>query len=266
MTPIITLLTDFGTQDAYVASMKGVILAINPRCRLIDITHEVRPHDVRAGALILAQAYSYFPKGSIHVCVVDPGVGSPRRPILLVTPRYLFLGPDNGLLTVVSHQENVKKAFALTRSKFFRPSISSTFHGRDIFAPVAGHLSLGKRPESFGSEIDSWVELDFGEPAIKGNELEGEISHVDGFGNLITNIREEVLVTFTHGRPFVIRAGRARIRGLRKAYWEGRKGEPIGLIGSGGFLEISVREGHARKVLKVRRGTKIRVRIDGGRK
>src|SRR4030042_6193217 len=134
--PIITLLTDFGTRDHYVASMKGVILGINPQCALIDITHQGRPHDIEEGAFILANAYSHFPKGTIHVSVVDPGVGSPRKPVLLVTRNYLFLGPDNGLLTLAAQGDTVKQMIELDNPKFFLPRISATFHGSTLFAPV----------------------------------------------------------------------------------------------------------------------------------
>src|SRR5512137_319006 len=160
--PIITLLTDFGTRDQYVASMKGVILGINPQCSLVDITHEVRPQDIEEGAFILANAFSSFPKGTIHVAVVDPGVGGPRKPVLLVTRNCFFLGPDNGLLSLAAQADTVKQAIELTNPKFFLPRISATFHGRDIFAPVAAHLSLGTRPAVLGPTLDSWVTLDAG--------------------------------------------------------------------------------------------------------
>ena len=166
---IITLLTDFGLKDSYVASMKGVILKINPQCRLIDITHQVNPHDLEEGAFILASAYSTFPKGTIHLVVIDPGVGSLRNPILLATENYFFIGPDNGLFTFVLQTEKVKQGVALTNPRFFLPRVSTTFHGRDIFAPVAAHLSLGVKPKVFGHEIDSWTQLPVQKPrTIKG--------------------------------------------------------------------------------------------------
>jgi S-adenosylmethionine hydrolase len=255
----ITLLTDFGTRDHYVASMKGVVLGINPQCTLIDITHQVRPHDIEEGALILANGYSYFPKGTIHVSVVDPGVGSPRKPVLLVTRNYLFLGPDNGLLTLAAQGDMVKQVIELTNQKFFLSRISTTFHGRDIFAPVAAHLSLGIRPSVLGPRLDSWVKLDVGEPSIIGGELVGKALHIDVFGNLVSNISEGRIFQFSRGRPVVIRAGAKNIHGLRKGYWEGKRGDPIALIGSGGFLEISVKEGNAQRVLKVKKGDRIKV-------
>jgi S-adenosylmethionine hydrolase len=259
--PIITLLTDFGTQDHYVASMKGTILGINPRCNLIDITHQISPHDIKEGAFILANACLSFPKGTIHLGVVDPGVGSLRKPILLVTKNYIFLGPDNGLLTVAARQDNIKQAFALTNPKFFRSFVSTTFHGRDIFAPIAGHLSRGMSPKTLGQKIGSWVDLVFENPVVRGNELMGKVVHTDAFGNLITNITQKVLADFVKNKRLVLGVGKTGIQGLREGYWEVKKGDPVALIGSGGLLEISIREGNAGKVLKVRAGAKVRVRV-----
>jgi len=258
---IVTLLTDFGTQDHYVASMKGVILGINSRCTLIDISHQVIRHDVREGALILANGYFYFPRGTIHLAVVDPGVGSPRKPILLVTKNYFFLGPDNGLLSLAAEKDGVKKAIVLSNQSFFRLPVSETFQGRDIFAPVAGHLSAGIQPELLGDRIPSWVNLDLGEPRIVKGDLVGEISHIDVFGNIVTNIHQQALNRFAKKRPMVISVGRRVIRGLKRSYWEARKGELLALIGSGDFLEISIREGNAEKTLKSSQGDKVRIRL-----
>ncbi len=255
--PIITLLTDFGTKDQYVASLKGVILKINPGCHLVDITHQVNPQDIEEGAFILANAYSYFPKGTIHLSVVDPGVGGSRKPILLVTRNYFFVGPDNGLFTLVARRDKVKQVVVLINKKYFLSKVSRTFHGRDLFAPVAAHLSLGLKPKTFGYEISSLKELGFQEPVVKEGRLLGEILHIDAFGNVISNIDEARLFRFVQGRPFVIRAGRKSIHGLKGGYWEGKKGEPISLLGSGGFLEISVRDGNAQKILRARKGDHI---------
>ncbi len=255
--PIITLLTDFGTRDHYVAAMKGVILKINPQCRLVDITHQVSPHDSREGAFVLAGAYSYFPEGTIHLAVVDPGVGGARKPLLLVTPKYCFVGPDNGLFAMIARKERLKQIIILDRKKYHLSKVSMTFHGRDIFAPVAAHLSLGVKPAALGHPGDALEGLRMEEPVTRAGGLRGEVFHVDAFGNLVTNIDEEGLLRFTRGRPFVIRAGQKTIRGLKKGYWEGKKGEPIALLGSGGLLEISVREGSAQKILKMKRGDPI---------
>jgi S-adenosylmethionine hydrolase len=255
--PIITLLTDFGTKDHYVASMKGAILNINPRCLLVDITHQVKPQDIEEAGFILVNTYSYFPKGTIHLSVVDPGVGGIRKSILVVTQHYFFVGPDNGLFTLVVQREKIKQVVALNKKNYFLSKISGTFHGRDIFAPVAAHLSLGVKPNAFGYEIKSLKELGPRKPFVKEGKLFGEILHIDAFGNVISNIDEEKLFRFIESRPFAIRAGRKVISGLKKGYWEGKKGEPIALLGSGGFLEISVREGNAQKLLKLKRGDPI---------
>jgi S-adenosylmethionine hydrolase len=254
---IVTLLTDFGIKDHYVASIKGVILSINPRCLLIDITHQLNSHDIEEGTFILASAYSYFPKGTIHLCVVDPGVGGSRKPILLVTRNYFFVGPDNGLFTLVLQREKVKQIVAITEKKYFLPKVSRTFHGRDVFAPVAAHLSLGVKPSAFGYEINYLNKLRVQKPIVKEGKLLGEILHIDAFGNLISNIDEEKLFRFIQNKPFSIQAGKGLISGLKKAYWEGKKGELIALFGSGGFLEISAREGNAQKMLKVKKGDPI---------
>jgi S-adenosylmethionine hydrolase len=261
-TSIITLLTDFGAKDHYIASMKGAILSINPRCTLVDITHQVKPHNVKEGAFILANAYSYFPKGTIHLAVVDPGVGGLRKPILFVTRHYFFVGPDNGLFTLAFQREKVKHAITLTNSKYFLPEVSFTFHGRDIFAPVAAHLSLGLDPRGFGNKISNWSQVFYKKPKKKGRQFLGEILHIDSFGNLISNIPKQDFFHFLKERPFRIRVGERIIQNLKKSYWEGKKRELMALFGSGGFLEISVREGNAQKRLKVKEGGPIIVQIE----
>lgn len=257
--PVITLLSDFGTSDHYVASMKGTILKINPRCALVDISHHVSPHDIVEGAFILANTYSSFPKGTIHLAVVDPGVGGPRRPLLFVTAKHHFVGPDNGLFTFALRAERLKRVVALTNERFFLPHISATFHGRDIFAPVAAYLSLGRRPEEFGPRADLWTRLDFEKPKIAGDRLSGEIVHIDVFGNLISNVPQEELFGFSRKRPLEVRVGKTLIGGMKMGYWEGAKGEAIALIGSGGFLEIAVTEGNAARALKAKRGDSVTV-------
>jgi S-adenosylmethionine hydrolase len=258
--PIITLLTDFGLKDAYVASMKGVILKINPKCTLVDITHQVNPHDIQEGAFILGNAYSIFPKGTIHLAVVDPGVGGPRKPILLVTNNYFFVGPDNGLFAIALRKERVIKAVFLKNREFFLPVVSSTFHGRDLFAPVAAHLSLGLKPERLGPSLRSWSAISLPKPAMKQGKLVGEVIYIDSFGNLVSNIDQEELRRFSKGRSFRIRIGRRTLMSLKKGYWEGKGDQPIALWGSGGFLEISIREGNAQHSLKVNKGAHVVVR------
>jgi len=258
--PVMTLLTDFGTKEHYVASIKGVILNINPQCTLIDITHQVSPHDIQEGAFLLANSYSYFPKRTIHLSVVDPGVGGIRKPILLVTPHYFFIGPDNGLFTLVAQREKVKKVVVLTEQKYFLPELSTTFHGRDIFAPVAAHLSLGIKPHAFGYEIDSVEKLGFETSVVSEGKLLGKIIHIDTFGNLVSNIDEKIFVRGTKDHPDSIWVGKNKIHGLRKGYWEGKPGVPMALFGSSGYLEISVKKKNAQKALKVKRGDPITIK------
>lgn len=256
-TPIITLLTDFGTKDYYVASMKGVILKINPQCRIIDLSHQVSPQDIREGAFLLASAFSYFPEQTIHLAVIDPEVGGKRKPILLKTRNYFFVGPDNGLFTLVAEKDGVERVIELTNSKYFLSPLSSTFHGRDLFAPVAAHLSRGVRPQTFGKRVDQWVRLDLKKQEEEGKRLIGEVILTDRFGNLITNIEKERILGFIKDYSFVIRIGRRRISKISQGYWEGRKGDLLALFGSAGFLEIAIREGNAQKRLKVNRGEPI---------
>lgn len=259
--PIVTLLSDFGTKDHYVASMKGVILSINPRCQVVDIAHQIRPQDILEGAFVLANSFSYFPEGTIHLGVVDPEVGGARAPVLIVTERFFLVGPDNGLFSFVLRKEGMKEAYVLTEKRFFLPEISHTFHGRDIFAPVAGHLTLGVSPKSFGRRISSLKTLNIPEPMAGDNGLSGQVIHIDSFGNLITNIDREEFSRFIQSRPFLIRAGKKTIKVLKRGYWEGKKGEPMVLFGSGGFLEVAVREGCAEKQLNLRKGDSIRISV-----
>ena len=258
---VITLLTDFGTRDHYVASMKGVILGINPLCTLVDISHHVGPQDIREGAFFLANSFSFFPKRTIHLAVVDPGVGGPRRPILVVTSDYYFIGPDNGVFSLVLPRERLEKVIVLSNPNYFLSQVSSTFHGRDIFAPVAAYLSLGERPEAFGRETNTLKELSFARPERCRNGLSGEIIHIDTFGNLVCNIDRKEFSRYIKKRSFQIKAGKRTIEGLKRGYWEGKKNEPIALFGSVGLLEIAVRDGSAQKVLKVKRGDPITVII-----
>jgi S-adenosylmethionine hydrolase len=259
--PIITLLTDFGLKDHYVASMKGVILGINPRATVVDVTHQVNPHDIREAGFILVNTYHYFPKGTIHLAVVDPGVGGLRKPILLLAGDYLFVGPDNGLFTFVMQKEKRTKVLSLTNPAYFLHRVSNTFHGRDLFAPVAGHLSLGVKPEAFGRPLASWVRIEVEEPAVKETALIGEIVRVDTFGNLVSNISKGALRLFSGGRRVLVRIGRRSAGPLRRTYEEVERGEILALVGSGGFLEISVREGNAQKALRIRKGEKVKVEV-----
>jgi hypothetical protein len=248
---IITLLTDFGTADHFAGAMKGVILSINPKAVIVDITHEIPPQDIAAGAFTLLAAHSNFPTGTIHVAVVDPGVGSTRRPIVVSAGDHLFVGPDNGLFTYLymRYVNHDYKIFHLTASQYFRESVSNTFHGRDIFAPVAAALSNGVKPSSLGEQIRG------GQIRLPVRE-EPTIIHIDHFGNLITDIADRA---FPKGVSLAVN-GRA-ITTFRRFYGEaiGAADEPFVIAGSAGLLEIAVNGGSAARVLGVKRGDPVEI-------
>jgi S-adenosylmethionine hydrolase len=257
---IITLITDFGTADTYVGTMKGVIISINPRCTIIDITHNIAPQDIRGGCFALQVSHKYFPAGTIHVAIVDPGVGSIRRPLLVETDKFFFIGPDNGILNQVLTQPGFKNVFEITNASYFLPEPSTTFHGRDIFAPVAAHLSTGLPPDNFGGPIQDYTLLSLPEPQlVKAGEMEGQILHIDRFGNLITNIDHPLLAKVTDGRDFHAKIKGRAIQRLLPTYAFANGQELFCVLGSSGYLEISVKNGSACELLKAKRGDKIKV-------
>ncbi|MCP4665419.1 MAG: SAM-dependent chlorinase/fluorinase [Deltaproteobacteria bacterium] len=241
---VITLTTDFGLSDPYVGVMKGVVLTINPLAMIIDLSHQVKPGSVMEGAGVLSEAHPYFPQGAVHVAVVDPGVGGKRRPILVVTKNHVFVGPDNGIFWPIMETLQDKEIYHLTNKEYFLHPISRTFHGRDIFAPAAAHLSKGADPARMGHVINDPVKLDIPAPVQKGEVLSGQVMGVDHFGNLVTNIRRRDLGFVKTGQP-VIRVGDLTVEGLHKTYSGVAKGEALAMIGSSGFLEISVNLGRA---------------------
>lgn len=253
MNRIITLTTDFGTADGFVGTMKGVILGINPQATIVDITHDIAPQNVEEGAFVFAAAARYFPANAIHVVVVDPGVGSARRPIAIQQGDAIYIAPDNGILSLaISNLQSPISAVHLNRPDFWLPRVSNTFHGRDIFAPCAAHLSLGVPLEEMGEPISDWVRLARVLPSRRGNgAIVGRVAHIDRFGNVVTNIGEEMLEGADHARLVVEIAGK-KIAGLKRSYAEGVPGELIALISSGWVLEIARREGSAAKALGVR--------------
>ena len=242
---MITLLTDFGTADYFVGAVKGAILSVNPKAVIADITHEIPPQDIEAGAFTLLACYNTFPAGTIHVAVVDPGVGSERRPIVVSANEQFFVGPDNGIFSYICDREASHRTFHITAEKYFRPSPSTTFHGRDIFAPIAAALSKGLKPEKLGREIDDEVRLD---PL----DLVTQIIHIDRFGNCITNITRDQLKP---GARLLING--KTIRDVRNFYREDSSSKPFAIWGSAGFLEISVNGGSAAKTLHIKRGDKV---------
>ena len=193
MSKIITLLTDFGTKDHYVASMKGVIFDICSSVTIVDISHEIPKYSIRTAAFILKCAYKYFPKNTIHIVIVDPGVGTGRRPIVVETTRYLFVGPDNGVLMMAALEDRIKNVYVIENPTFMRKKISYTFHGRDIFAPTAAYLACGYSVKNVGKRIEDYVIPSFSRAKIEQNSLKGEVVHIDDFGNIITNISADAL-------------------------------------------------------------------------
>jgi S-adenosylmethionine hydrolase len=260
-TAIITLTTDFGSQDGFVGAMKGVILSVNPRAIIVDITHEIEAQDVFGAAFALRNSCRSFPGGTIHLAVVDPGVGSVRRPLLLHTEKYVFVGPDNGLFSFVVEEGEAVRAIGLTKSKYFLTPVSDTFHGRDIFAPVTAYLSLGVHPDEFGPQLRDYVKISFPKPIVSKSGIEGRIIHSDRFGNLITNI-DRGLYDQVCGRGKIrIEVGQEKLCDLSHAYAEVIQGSLLAVFGSFGLLEISMNRGDARKKLGLEHGDPVRVRL-----
>jgi S-adenosylmethionine hydrolase len=246
---IITLLSDFGLADPYVGMMKGAVLSVNPAATLVDLTHEVPPQDVATGAFLLAHAAAYFPPGTIHLAVVDPGVGSRRRPIAVAADDQFFVGPDNGLVSLALRARRRRRAVVLRDVRYFRRERSRTFHGRDLFAPVAAHLSLGVALGALGPPAGRLVTLPWPRPRTRGRRIHGAILLVDRYGNLITNIEHRQL-----GARALIVAGQHRWPRVVDAYADVAPGEPLALINSYGLLELAVRDGSAAERLSLGRG------------
>jgi hypothetical protein len=242
---IITLLTDFGLSDAYVAMMKGVILSINRDAELVDITHSINTGSVFQGAYLLKESFSYFPVGTVHVVVIDPGVGSNRRIIAVNAAGHFFTGPDNGIFWPIIEKFKDATIYELTENKYFLPRVTSTFHGRDIFAPVAAHISLGLDIHQLGRAVSDPEKLEMPLPFRHDNTLTGQIIRIDNFGNLITNITVDDLVGFLGNNEPVIYSGKNKIHGLSKTYSERERGELLAIINSSNQLEVAVNMGMA---------------------
>ncbi|AEA13316.1 hypothetical protein TUZN_1856 [Thermoproteus uzoniensis 768-20] len=255
---MIALLTDFGTKDYFVAEMKAVILSINKDEVVVDITHEIPPQDIRSGAFVLWRAYKWFPRGTIFVAVVDPGVGTARAPILLRTRNYFFVGPDNGLLSLAAEEDGVEEAYRITAQL---PSASSTFHGRDVFAYTAALLSKGVPPGYLGVRIADYVRLERPEAVKDGGVLRGQLIYIDRFGNVFTSIDEKLVKEIAEfgDRLCVKISGRVYEMRFLRSYGYSEVGEPILLINSEGFLEIAVNRGNAAEKLGLKVGEQVEV-------
>ena len=258
--PIIALLTDFGTRDHYAGTMKGVALGICPGASLVDITHEIPPRDVLAAALELGAAYRHFPPGTVFLAVVDPGVGSARRPIAAEAGGYLLVAPDNGLLTIVLRETPPTRLVELTNARFALPTVSRTFEGRDRFAPAAAWLAAGVDLADLGDPLEEWHRLRVGEPHGTDGRIEGEVLRVDRFGNLITNIDRRLFDRVTSGHAVEITAGVQLVTAIVGTYAEAAPGVVCALFGSTGHLEIAINGGDAAVVLALARGAKVTIR------
>lgn len=257
---IITLLTDFGDRDSFVGSMKGVILTINPQATIVDLSHQVAPYAIEEAAYVLKSSYASFPDGTVHVVVVDPGVGSVRRPLLVKTNRYFFLAPDNGLLSYILDEENQTEVRELTNKQFRLESAGPTFDGRDLFAPAAAWLTRNQPISAFGPVIHDVRTFPISKPRWEMGTLLGEIVYVDRFGNLISNITaahlKECQMVTKRPSPLIRIAGHG-IDTVVHSYSEGDRKTPRALINSNGLLEIFLKEGHASAELKIGRGESV---------
>lgn len=250
---MIVLLTDFGTQDYFIGAMKGAILSISKGANIVDITHDIPPQDIRSGSFTLRACYRDFPHKTIFVAVVDPGVGSNRRAILVETADYYFIAPDNGLLSFIFSEASNFRVYQLENEKFFKHPISRTFHGRDIFAPVAAHLSNGIKANKFGNETQDFVCFKENKPQkVSDKEIEAEIIHIDRFGNLITNLTQNDL-----SENFTLSINGKTINKFQDFFAQAKKNEMFVLLGSTGFLEVAAFQDSAAQLLKVKRGQKV---------
>ncbi|HUO61169.1 MAG TPA: SAM-dependent chlorinase/fluorinase [Candidatus Acidoferrales bacterium] len=258
---IVTLTTDFGIHDHFAGVMRGVVLNINPKAQVVDICNSVNSFDVLDGALTIAQSYSYFPSETVHLIVVDPGVGSARRPILVTTTRHSFVAPDNGVLSLVYAREERITVRHITSEHFFLQPVSNTFHGRDIFAPVAGWLSKGVDPAKFGEEIDDYVRFAMPTPKVEGNTVKAVVLKVDKFGNLITNIDAATVPQLFGDKipAFSVAVGNAETSEMRTSYSNGENGHLFAIYGSTGYLEVAVNRGSAAQIAQARRGSEVTI-------
>jgi S-adenosylmethionine hydrolase len=260
--PIVTLTTDYGNGDHLAGVLRGVILKIAPNATVVDISHQVMPMDVLDGALMIGNAYKYFPPRTVHLVVVDPGVGTQRRPILASGDQHFFVAPDNGVLSVVYEREASVTVRHITAEHYFLNPVSNTFHGRDIFAPVAAWLAKTSQSEVFGDEISDYTRFAFPRPKANGAALKGVVLRIDAFGNLLTNLTAEDLpAAMAAAGKINLRIGTAQIEKLEQTFAQGAAGEPVAIIGSSGFIEVAVNKGHAARALGAQRGTEVTLEL-----
>ena len=258
---MITLLTDFGHRDAFVGTMKGVILGICPEARIVDLSHGIAAQRIEEGAFILRTAYSYFPDGTVHVAVVDPGVGGERRALIVETPRYRFVGPDNGVFAHVYAREPDLRVVSVTETGYMLPGISNTFHGRDVFAPVAAHLAIGTPVTAFGPEIDDFHGGSITGPTVREGGIMGHVLHIDHYGNIITDIDDSLFLETTREKRFRITLSNLTLDRVSASYDETAEGAVLAILDSAGLLEIAVNGGNAAQILGVAPGDRVEVDV-----
>jgi len=259
--PIITLTTDFGEADYFVPAMKGVILGVNPSVEVVDLTHMIPPHDIYAAAFTLMCCYRDFPNGTIHVVVVDPGVGTSRRPILVMADDYNFVGPDNGVFSYIYQQNHINRVVQFTAEHYFRQPVSNTFHGRDVFAPCAAYVSKLVDWRMMGEEVSDPVRFNTPTPVVSEKQIKGSIIHVDRFGNLITNITSTELTEQRLLAGARVRVGTHNAARVLRTFSEANPNELFAYFGSAGFLEIGVAKQSAARMTDARRGVEVEVTI-----
>jgi S-adenosylmethionine hydrolase len=254
---IITLTTDFGASSRYVGAMKGVILSINPRAKIVDLSHSVPPQDIRAGAIVLAETASWYPSDTIHIAVVDPGVGGKRRIVYARIGQQQFIAPDNGLLSRLALVEKPSKIISIDNEQYWLPEVSRTFHGRDVMAPVAAHLSLGLAPEKLGRPLEQLVEIPWAEVQQVPNRIEGEVIEVDSFGNLITNITREMLDGVPSKDSVIVTCDEHETQGIFATYSDQPPMTFLAHVGSTGRLELAIVDDNASAMLGVKVGAPV---------
>jgi S-adenosylmethionine hydrolase len=260
--PLLTLTTDYGTSDQLVATLKGVILKIQPDAQIVDINHSVVPYDVLDGALCIGAAYRYFPSKTVHLVIVDPGVGTERRPILVSANNQYFIAPDNGVLSLIYEREDPIVVRHITSEHYFLRPISATFHGRDVFAPVAAWLAKNWQTEAFGEPITDFTRFALPRPKAQDGMLRGAVLRVDHFGNLITNFTlEDLPEAMRKPSPAKFSVAGKSVKQFVETFAAGPAGEPVAIVGSTGFLEIAVNKGNAARVLGVGRGAEISLQL-----
>jgi len=258
MSQIITLTTDFGLQDHYVSAMKAVMLGIAPDVRFVDVSHEIPAQDIMAGAWVVKNTAFLYPPGTVHLVVVDPGVGTSRHPIALKIKDQYFVGPDNGIFSLL-FKEYEYEAYKLNNSNYWAQGLSNTFHGRDVFAPVSAHLSTGVSLDEVGEPIDDLVTYHWAVPIADKDGLQGWVVHIDRFGNLITNISDELIEDHLKRKSVKIYVGNTMLDKVVSTFGDVEEGEPAAFIGSSGMLEIGINKGNAARMLSVDKGAQISI-------